>query len=310
MKKIDLITGFLGAGKTSFIRKYAEYLISQGQKICILENDFGAINIDRVLLKELEEKGCDIEMVIGGDGYEAHRRRFKTKLIAMGMKDYDRILIEPSGVFDADEFFDVLYEEPLDQWYSIGSVITVVDAGLDENLSHQSEYMLASQAADAGIIVFSKSEEKSAEDIRKVLSHVNSSLARFNCKREIKERNTLAKPWSELDDADFRKIIRAEYVHADMMKLPLDRQNEYSSVFYFDIEIPQSEIESRVRSVLMSAECGNVIRVKGFVKTADGFMEVNADRHEIKIAPVNTERACLIIIGEKLVQSEIDKLIK
>ena len=310
MKKIDLITGFLGAGKTSFIRKYAEYLISQGQKICILENDFGAINIDRVLFKELEEKGCDIEMVIGGDGYEAHRRRFKTKLIAMGMKDYDRILIEPSGVFDADEFFDVLYEEPLDQWYSIGSVITIVDAGLDENLSHQSEYMLASQAADAGIIVFSKSEGKSAEDIRKVLSHVNSSLARFNCKREIKERNTLAKPWSELDDADFRKIIRAEYVHSDMMKLPLDRQNEYSSVFYFDIEIPQSEIESRVRSVLMSAECGNVIRVKGFVKTADGFIEVNADRHEIKTASVNTERACLIIIGEKLVQSEIDKLIK
>jgi G3E family GTPase len=69
MKKIDLITGFLGAGKTSFIRKYAEYLISQGQKICILENDFGAINIDRVLLKELEEKGGELSKISASELY-------------------------------------------------------------------------------------------------------------------------------------------------------------------------------------------------------------------------------------------------
>ena len=42
MVKIDLITGFLGAGKTTFLKKYAEYLIAKGQNIGILENDFGA----------------------------------------------------------------------------------------------------------------------------------------------------------------------------------------------------------------------------------------------------------------------------
>ena len=50
MVKIDLITGFLGSGKTTFLRKYASHLIAQGQNIGILENDFGAVNVDMMLL--------------------------------------------------------------------------------------------------------------------------------------------------------------------------------------------------------------------------------------------------------------------
>ena len=53
MIKIDLITGFLGSGKTTFIRHYAKYLLDTGVRLCILENDFGAINVDRVLLPDL-----------------------------------------------------------------------------------------------------------------------------------------------------------------------------------------------------------------------------------------------------------------
>ena len=44
--KIDLITGFLGAGKTTFLKKYVAYWMKQGKRISILENDFGAINVD------------------------------------------------------------------------------------------------------------------------------------------------------------------------------------------------------------------------------------------------------------------------
>lgn len=44
---------------------------------------------------------------------------------------YDRVLVEPSGVYDVDEFFDVLRDEPLDRWYQIGNVITVVNAKLE-----------------------------------------------------------------------------------------------------------------------------------------------------------------------------------
>ena len=56
MIKIDLITGFLGSGKTTFIRHYAGHFLEAGQRICILENDFGAINVDRVLLQDLSDE--------------------------------------------------------------------------------------------------------------------------------------------------------------------------------------------------------------------------------------------------------------
>ena len=46
MVQVDLITGFLGAGKTTFLRRYVRYLVEQGHNVCILENDFGAVNVD------------------------------------------------------------------------------------------------------------------------------------------------------------------------------------------------------------------------------------------------------------------------
>lgn len=85
MVTIDLITGFLGSGKTTFIKKYAEYLMNQGLNIGILENDYGAVNVDMMLLQELEGEKCELEMIAGGCDKETHRRRFRTKLIAMGM---------------------------------------------------------------------------------------------------------------------------------------------------------------------------------------------------------------------------------
>lgn len=132
MVKIDLITGFLGSGKTTFLRKYASYLITQGQNIGILENDFGAVNVDMMLLGDLRGDNCELEMISGGCDADTHRRRFKTKLISMGMCGYDRVIVEPSGIYDVDEFFDTLHEEPLDGWYQIGNVITVLDSNLEE----------------------------------------------------------------------------------------------------------------------------------------------------------------------------------
>ena len=49
MTKIDLITGFLGSGKTTFLKRYAGWLLDQGLKTGIIENDFGAVNVDMLL---------------------------------------------------------------------------------------------------------------------------------------------------------------------------------------------------------------------------------------------------------------------
>ena len=134
MIKVDLITGFLGAGKTTFLLRYAKYLMAQGMKIGILVYDHGAVNVDMPLLKELRGEQCELEMLAGGCDPDCHRRRFRSKLIAMGMSGYDRVIIEPSGVFDMDEYYDTLNEQPLDRWYEAGSVIAVVDAKLGHPL--------------------------------------------------------------------------------------------------------------------------------------------------------------------------------
>ena len=203
MVKIDLITGFLGSGKTTFIKKYADYLMRQGCNIGILENDYGPVNVDMMLLQELEGEHCELEMVSGGccQDSDAHRRRFKTKLIAMGMCGYDRILVEPSGIFDMDEFFDTLQEEPLDQWYGIGSVITIVDARLEETLSEEADYVLASEAAYAGCVVLSRTQEVSAAEQQHTLEHLNRALEHIKCSRRFELEHVMRKDWEEFTAA-------------------------------------------------------------------------------------------------------------
>ena len=178
MITIDLITGFLGAGKTTFIRKYATHLMEQGLNIGILENDHGAVNVDAMLLQDILGEHCTLEMVAGGCDADCHKRRFKTKLIAMGMCGYDRILVEPSGIFDMDEFFDVLHEDPLERWYTIGNVITIVDVSQPLPLSETSRYLLASQASEAGTIIFSHMDD--ANDAHKDIEPYMDSVFENN----------------------------------------------------------------------------------------------------------------------------------
>ena len=62
MIKIDLVTGFLGSGKTTFLKKYAEYLALHGYQVGIIENDFGAVNVDMLMLQDLLGDRIDVEL--------------------------------------------------------------------------------------------------------------------------------------------------------------------------------------------------------------------------------------------------------
>ena len=155
----------------------------------ILENDFGAINVDMMVLEEELGDQCELEMVVGGGDLDCHRRRFKTKLISMGMRGFDRILVEPSGIYDVDEFFDVLHEEPLDKWYEIGNVIALVNSKLENNLSKQSDYLLGCQVADAGKIILSRSSEATEEEINNTITHLNNTMSLIKCKRRFNKED-------------------------------------------------------------------------------------------------------------------------
>ena len=299
MITIDLITGFLGSGKTTFIERYAHWLVAKGERVCILENDYGAINIDRVLLQDLLGPNCELEMVVGGDGAEAHQRRFRTKLISMAMLGYTRVLVEPSGIYDVDEFFDTLYEEPLDRWYEVGSVLTIVDAQLDPDLSPASRYLLATEAAGAGKIILSKLSEDTQNDvIGQTLAVLNQAMEEVQCTRRFAyPADVLAKPWAQLEDADFQMLEAAGYRHVSFLKKAVAEEDAYQSLFYMHYETTPEDLQARVLKLIADPAAGHVLRIKGFSSGLE--LNVTKDERHFRPLSVPTEDV-IIVIGEGL----------
>ena len=305
MVKIDLITGFLGSGKTTFIKKYAKYLIDQGENIGILENDYGAVNVDMMLLKDLEGENCELEMIAGGCDAECHRRRFRTKLIAMGMCGYDRVIVEPSGIYDVDEFFDVLRDDPIDRWYEIGNVITVVDAKLEPELSDQADYLLASEAANAGCIVLSRSQEAEDAEIENTVAHLNHAMEKVQCKRRF-QNDIIIKDWDTFDNTDYEKLLSCGYVSESYRKMHIEEGETFKSLYFMNLDKTKDEITEAAKKVLEDGECGKVFRVKGFLKDKEEkWLELNATHQEIRTAPISEGQEVVIVIGEEMNEAKI-----
>lgn len=307
MVKIDLITGFLGAGKTTFLKKYAQYWMEQGCQIGILENDYGAVNVDMMLLQDLEGEQCELEMVAGACDYDCHKRRFKSKLISMGMCGYDRVLVEPSGIYDVDEFFDTLCEEPLDRWYEIGNVIAIVDARLEKNLSAHSEYLLACQTANAGLVVLSKSQEATKEEMQSTLCHLNQAMEKVQCRRRF-EKEILTKDWAQLTKQDFEQIASCGYVLENYVKQQVYEENGYTSLYYMNVRMPEQELRARVERMMEDTACGDIFRIKGFLMAENGgWLELNATHDQISIRPIEKGQEVLIVIGEQLNEEAVNR---
>lgn len=307
MVKIDLITGFLGAGKTTFLKKYAEYLIAKGQNIGILENDFGAVNVDMMLLQDLMGDNCELEMVSGGCDADCHRRRFKTKLIAMGMCGYDRVIVEPSGIFDVDEFFDALREEPLDRWYEVGNVIAIVDANLEEHLSEEAEYILASEVANAGQIILSHADEVSAEQADTTVAHLNRALEQIKCPRRV-DKEVLRKSTQDLNEEDFNRLISCGYQMESYRKLDMEEKKGFESVYFMNVKMTEEQLKTTVGKLMNDRECGEVFRVKGFLQKEDGsWIQLNATHNGITMNPIEKGQEVIIVIGEELKEQAIKK---
>jgi len=306
MIQIDLITGFLGAGKTTFIKRYVRHLCARGLKVGIIENDFGAINVDMMLLQESEGDLCEIEMVVGGGDLETHKRRYRTKLISMAMRGFDRVIIEPSGVYDVDEFFDVLYEDPVAGWYEVGTVIAIVDAKLPPDLSDDADYLLMSQIADAGAVVLSHAQEATDEDITATLNHINASLEKFKCKRVIMDKDVIRKDWNELTSGDMDDLMKRGYLASDYLKRPVMERNAFASLYYMNTRLSKDEALERAQAVLKDETCGHVMRVKGFVEEDGVWYELNVNHEDAHMGPIDEGQDVIIVIGEYMDKDKID----
>lgn len=310
MIKIDFITGFLGSGKTTFLLGYAKYLMSQGLKIGILEYDYGAINVDMVLLNELRGDKCELEMLAAACDADCLKRRFKTKLISMAMSGYDRVIVEPSGIFDMDMFFDDLREEPLENWYEIGSVIAVVNANLTDTLGAQEDFFLASQVASAGAIVLSRVQLSDEAHIEAIKAHMLSATSKIKSNRfaERMERIIVSKDWAEFTESDYEKLSLSGYHVGDYVKVIAGAELDFSSQYYLNLPDDIKSIKEKAQAMLTETDTyGEVIRVKGFV---NGGYRINATQYEMQIEREEIEQAAIIVIGKNLKKEAIDELIK
>ncbi|MCF0137350.1 MAG: GTP-binding protein, partial [Oscillospiraceae bacterium] len=183
MTKIDIFSGFLGAGKTTLIRK----LIKEGyenEKLVLIENEFGEIAIDGGFLRDAGvqitemNSGC-ICCTLVGDFTEALK-----KVIA----EYapDRIIIEPSGV---GKLSDVARAVDSVEDVEIGAKVTVVDAGKCRMYMRNFGEFFNDQVQNADVIVLSRTD--SAAD-SKVLA-ASAMLAEQNAGATV-----ITTPWDQL----------------------------------------------------------------------------------------------------------------
>lgn len=309
MIKVDLITGFLGSGKTTFIKKYATYLINQGYKVGIIENDFGAVNVDMMLLQDLQSENCELEMVAGACDKDCHQRRFKTKLISMGMRQFDRVLVEPSGIFDVDEFFDILHEEPLTNWYEIGNVFAIVDSSLEKNLSKEASYLLASQVVSAGKVLLSKVDLTSQERINETIQLINQALTSFHGK-EIESTRIKIKQWKDFEKEDYEELLESGYTNNTIEKLWFDQNEAFQSLYYMNNHFNQEEFIEKIDTIFLDQECGHVMRVKGFYQKDNKWYEMNMTQESKTIQEIPEGQDVIIVIGEELNKIKIDQYFK
>ena len=310
MVQVDLITGFLGAGKTTFLRRYAAWWAGQGVKVCVLENDFGAVNVDAMLLQDLEAQGVELETISGACDCDTHQRRMRTKLIAMAMRGFDRVVVEPSGIFDVDEFFDVLRDEPLDRWYQLGNVIAIVDALLPEELSPQAEYILASESAWAGSVLLSRCQLASDAQKQGAEAHLARALEACKCSRKFGPEEIIAKDWADLTGDDMARIAKCGYRQASCEKLHFDEHEAFSSLCFLEQHLTLQQLQAAADHLFADAACGHVLRVKGFApdpQGTTGWLELNATAVGRTLEPIPQGQDVLIVIGEGLDKARLEE---
>ena len=204
MTKIDIFSGFLGAGKTTLIRKLIAEAYA-GEKLVLIENEFGEIAIDGGFLKdagvEITEmnSGCICCTLVGDF----------TKALKKVMDDFapDRILIEPSGV---GKLSDVARAVERVDGAVIGSRVTVVDAGKAKMYMRNFGEFFNDQVENADLIVLSRTDIVPAEKV----------VAASELLRTLNpDARLISTPLLQLDGAQVREAMEHDALHEEMERL-------------------------------------------------------------------------------------------
>ncbi len=169
MTKIDIISGFLGAGKTTFIKKLLEEAIS-GEQVVLIENEFGQIGIDGGFLKdagiEIREmnSGCICCSLVGDFGKSLEEVLTKYKP--------DRVIIEPSGVGKLSDVMKAVRDVAGTVDVALNSAVTIVDASKCKMYMKNFGEFFNNQIENAGTIVLSRTDVTDEAKVQKAVEMI------------------------------------------------------------------------------------------------------------------------------------------
>ena len=198
MTKIDIISGFLGAGKTTFIKKMIDEVYT-GEKLVLIENEFGEVGIDGGFLKdsgiEISEmnSGCICCSLVGDFA--------KNLQEVLDKFSPDRILIEPSGVGKLSDVMASVIDLEKMHDVKVNALVTVVNAlkaskqmkAFGEFFNNQIEY--------ATTVVLSRSQKASPEQLEFCVKQIQT----LNPKAAI-----ITTPWDEIQGSQILKVIEGQ----------------------------------------------------------------------------------------------------
>ena len=198
MTKIDIVSGFLGAGKTTFIKKMLEEVF-QGQKVVLIENEFGEVGIDGGFLKdagiEITEmnSGCICCSLVGDFGKNLNEviEKFHP----------DRILIEPSGVGKLSDVMKSVMDVEKTHDVALNGLITVVNATKASKQMKAFGEFFNNQIEYATTIVLSRSQNATPQQLELCVKQ----MQKLNSKAAI-----ITTPWDQISGAAMLNVIEGQ----------------------------------------------------------------------------------------------------
>ena len=339
MAKVDIISGFLGAGKTTLIRKLVSEAF-KGQQIVLIENEFGEIAIDGGFLKDAGiqitemSQGCICCSLVGDFG-EALRDVIK-------QFNPDRIIIEPSGVGKLSDVAIAVQKAGADVPIELNSMATVADVNKCKMYLKNFGEFYANQIESADTIVLSRTQTASQEKLEAAVALIRE----HNQKAAI-----ITTPWDELSGEQILSAIEHPISLADLI-LTEDEEDEHEHHHHhhdhdhdhhhhhdhdehghhhhhhhhghdadeiftsWGVETPRKYTKEEIESILKAlsdsteADYGIVLRSKGMLPAQDGtwiYFDMVPGEYEIREgSPEYTGRLC--VIGSELKEDKLAQL--
>lgn len=307
--KLDIVSGFLGAGKTTLIKK----LVTEGykdEKIVVLENEFGKVAIDTDILKNT---GVEVEEITAGCICCSSSGDFLASIEDIINKfKPDRIIVEPTGVAKLSEILRACNDFKFKGLFEINNIISVLDVKRFEFVSSYSKVFVDDQIAVSKTIVLSKNIGIDINYIEEIYSYIKN----ININANITNEDIY-----NISGQDLINAIENKIQDYDMLKRldKLDEEDERRSIYDFSTlefktnrPIDYKDIELIFKCFKDEDTYGKIVRGKGILQNSDrDWYKFDYVENEIKEESYYKEAAgAVCIIGYKLNKKNILKLFK